>query len=152
MSTFHAGSVHSMVQRLTGHPIDVPISFVDNLNVVLIQQTVSVNNQLVRRVLSVSEIERYYDAENKVVSRRVFVWDRFTDNFYFSGYHNSYILEKKVAPKLGIDANEIYNELERRAEIISKMRQGKIFNYYEVWRYVKLFYQKGVSAMNEALS
>jgi flagellar protein FlaI len=152
MSTFHAGSVHSMVQRLTGHPIDVPISFVDNLNVVLIQQTVSVNNQLVRRVLSVSEIERYYDVENKVVSRRVFVWDRFTDNFYFSGYHNSYILEKKVAPKLGIDANEIYNELERRAEIISKMRQGKIFNYYEVWRYVKLFYQKGVSAMNEALS
>ncbi len=151
ISTFHAGSVHSMIQRLTGHPIDVPIAFIDNLNVVLIQQTVSVNNQLVRRVLTVSEIERYYDVENKVVTRRVFTWDMFSDTFYFSGFHNSYILEKKIAPKLGIDPTQIYDELFDRAKILRMLKERGITNYYELWNYMKLFYQRGKSALIEAL-
>jgi archaeal flagellar protein FlaI len=37
MSTFHAGKVQTMIQRITGPPINVPIAFVDNLNLVLIQ-------------------------------------------------------------------------------------------------------------------
>ncbi|MBD3209216.1 type II/IV secretion system ATPase subunit [Candidatus Woesearchaeota archaeon] len=148
MSTFHAGSVHSMVQRLTGHPIDVPIAFIDNLNVVLIQQAVGVGDRFVRRIISVSEIERYYDVENKVISRRVFNWDPYKDEHRFSGYYNSFILEKKIAPKIGMaDSKEIYVELERRAKILRKMHELHIFNYYEVYKVIKTFYTEGVQAL-----
>jgi flagellar protein FlaI len=148
MSTFHAGSVHSMIQRLTGHPIDVPITFIDNLNIVLIQQAVSVNGRFVRRIMSVSEIERFYDVENKVISRKVFNWDPYKDEQRFSGYYNSFILEKKIAPKIGmIDPKEIYVELERRAKVLKKMQELHIFNYYEVYRIIKTFYTDGVAGL-----
>ena len=148
MSTFHAGSVHSMIQRLTGHPIDVPIAFIDNLNIVLIQQAVSVGGRFVRRIMSVSEIERYYDVENKVISRRVFNWDPYKDEHRFSGYYNSFILEKKIAPKIGMtEPKQIYEELELRAKVLRKMHQLHIFNYYEVYKIIKTFYTEGVEGL-----
>lgn len=148
MSTFHAGSVHSMIQRLTGHPIDVPIAFIDNLNVVLIQQAVSVNGRFVRRIMSVSEIERYYDVENKVISRRVFNWDPYKDEHRFSGYYNSFILEKKIAPKIGLsDPKQIYVELEKRSKLLAKMQELRIFNYYEVYDIIRTFYTEGIEKL-----
>ncbi|MGM5488049.1 MAG: type II/IV secretion system ATPase subunit [Nanobdellota archaeon] len=148
LSTFHAGSVHSMIQRLTGHPINVPIAFIDNLNVVLIQQAVTVNNRLVRRVTSISEIERYYDAENKVITRKVFLWDSKKDEHRFTGYYNSYILEKKIAAQLGYqDPKEIYEELELRQKIIQKIVDMKILNYYKVFDIIKKFSIGGVGSL-----
>ena len=148
MSTFHAGSVHSMIQRLTGHPIDVPIAFIDNLNIVLIQQAVSVGGRFVRRVMSISEIERFYDAEKKVISRRVFNWDPYKDEHRFSGFYNSFILEKKIAPKIGmVEPKDIYTELDKRARILKKMHELHIFNYYEVYKVIKNFYTDGVEGL-----
>ena len=36
MSTFHAASVAKLIQRVTGNPINVPKTYVDNLNVIVI--------------------------------------------------------------------------------------------------------------------
>ena len=41
MATFHASSVEKLIQRLTGSPISVPKTYVDNLNVVVIQTAVT---------------------------------------------------------------------------------------------------------------
>ncbi|MCA9478711.1 MAG: type II/IV secretion system ATPase subunit, partial [Nanoarchaeota archaeon] len=148
MSTFHAGSVHSMIQRLTGHPIDVPIAFIDNLNVVLIQQAVSVGTHFVRRVTSISEIERYYDVENKVITRQVFNWDPIKDEFRFRGLNNSFILEKKIATKLGYaDVKDIYKELDLRKKIIEKLWEHKIFNYFEVYDIISRYFKEGNAAL-----
>ena len=144
MSTFHAGTVHSMIQRLTGHPIDVPIAFIDNLNVVLIQTAVSLGTHFVRRVMSVTEIERFYDVENKVITRQVFTWDHLKDEHRFSGYYNSYILERKIAPQMGLaDPKDIYKELELRKNILAKMWEHKIFNYFEVWDVIRKYWHEG---------
>jgi len=148
MSTFHAGTVHSMIQRLTGHPIDVPIAFIDNLNVVLIQTAVSMGTHFVRRVMSVTEIERYYDVENKVITRQVFSWDHLKDEHRFSGYYNSYILERKIAPQMGLaDPKDIYKELELRKQILQKMKDTKIFNYFEVWDVMRKYWHEGKGSL-----
>ncbi|RMF05542.1 hypothetical protein D6764_04500 [Candidatus Woesearchaeota archaeon] len=148
MSTFHAGSVHSMIQRLTGEPINVPIAFIDNLNVVLIQQAVAHGGHFVRRVLSVTEIERYYDVANKVITRQVFAWDPVEDKHRFRGLYNSYLLEKKIAAILGYeDTREIYKELDKRRRIIEKMVEHKIFNYFDVWELLKRYHLEGEQAL-----
>ncbi len=148
LSTFHAGSPHSMIQRLTGHPINVPIASIDNLNVILIQQAVNHNGKRVRRVLSLTEIERYYDVENKVITREVFNWDPINDRHIFRGLYNSYILEKKIATMLGYaDTRDIYKELDRRAKIISKFVEENIMNYFDVWKYISHFTKEGESAL-----
>jgi len=52
MSTFHAASVEKLIQRLTGDPINVPKTYVDNLNLVIIQSAVRrPNGKIVRRIL-----------------------------------------------------------------------------------------------------
>lgn len=148
MSTFHAGNPHTMIQRLTGHPINVPIASIDNLHVVLIQQAVSQGGHFVRRVLSMTEIERYYDAEKKVITREVFNWDPISDEHRFRGLYNSYILEKKIAALLGYeDTRDIYKELDLRARIIDKMIENEIFDYFAVWDVFKRFHEEGTAGL-----
>ena len=60
MSTFHAASVEKLIQRLTGSPISVPKTYVDNLNVVVIQSAVRLpDGKMGRRALTVSELVGY---------------------------------------------------------------------------------------------
>lgn len=148
MSTFHAGSVESLVQRLTGVPINVPIASIDNLNIVVIQSAVRRQGKSLRRVLNITEIEKYYAPENKVVTRQVFRWDPATDEHVFQGMYNSYILEKKIGVMLGLaDTREIYKLLEIREKILKAMVKNKIFDYYEVWKMLKLYRHGGLAAL-----
>jgi len=147
-STFHAGSVRSMIQRLTGHPINVPIASIDNLNIVLIQQVVEQHGHFVRRVLSLTEIERFYDVENKMITRQVFNWDPAKDQHMFRGLYNSYVLEKKVALMLGYeDTREIYKDLDLRRRILEKMVENKIFNYFDVWNVISKYHTEGTKSL-----
>ena len=60
MSTFHAASVEKLMQRLTGDPINVPKTYIDNLDLAVIQSAVRLaNGQMARRVMSINEIIGY---------------------------------------------------------------------------------------------
>ncbi len=144
ISTFHAGDPHKMIQRVTSHPISVPIAAVDNLNVVLIQQAVYMGRRFVRRVLSVTELIKYYDEIGKVGTATAFEWIPANDEFAFLGWKNSYIMEEKVARMLGYsDLRMIYDEITLRATILKKMVDNRIFNYFDVWEVIKAYYFQG---------
>ncbi|RLI81236.1 hypothetical protein DRP07_07740 [Archaeoglobales archaeon] len=148
LATFHAGTVKKLIQRLTGDPINVPITFVDNLNVVLIQQAVYRKGQFLRRSLVVEEIEGYYEDIGGVVTRTVFEWDSVTDSHIFRGLYNSYVLENKIAQTAGYeDPRMIYEEMELRKMILDKMVEQKIFAYKEVSQVIWNFYKKGMEGL-----
>lgn len=148
MSTFHAGNVTTMIQRITGEPINVPITFVDNLNICLIQQAVYRGSKFVRRVLSLTELERYFAPDNKIITREVFTWNSTADQHVFRGMFNSYILEQKIAKTLGYtDPKRIYNEMDLRAKILKRMIEEDILDYFEVWEVLKKFHAGGVKAL-----
>lgn len=137
MATFHAASVEKLIQRLTGHPINVPKTYVDNLNVVVIQSAVRLpNGKKGRRALSISEIIGYDPASNFFSFVEAFRWDPATDKFEFVGYMNSYVLEQKIAVKRGIlpqDKQLIYKEVERRARILEKLHKERgVRNFYDL--------------------
>ena len=148
MATFHAGNPRTMIQRLTGQPINVPITFIDNLNISLIQMAVSHKGKMVRRVLDVTEIERYYAPANQVVTRQVFQWDPVEDKHIFKGMNNSYILENKIAKMAGYsDTRLIYEEMKKRETLILKLIEYKLFNYFEVWDLIKNYFYGGESTL-----
>ena len=133
MATFHASSLEKMIQRFTGDPINVPIRFLDNLNVVVIQQAVYIEGKMARRILSVFEIIGYFKETNNIMSREVFRWDDATDSYRFRGMHNSFILENLVAKSKGyLDTRKIYEDLEQRTKIVDLMKNSGITKYYEV--------------------
>ncbi len=148
LATFHAGSVKKLIQRLTGDPINVPITFIDNLNVVLIQQAVYRRGQFLRRCLVVEEIEGYYEDIEGVVTRTVFEWDSVADRHIFRGLYNSYILENKIAQTAGFeDPRQIYEEMELRARVLKRMVELKIFDYFEVSKIIWNFYKRGLEGL-----
>ncbi|MCO6041333.1 type II/IV secretion system ATPase subunit [Thermococcus alcaliphilus] len=149
MATFHAGDVKKMIQRFTGHPINVPVTFIDNLNIALFQQAVYVRGRFLRRVLNVVEIEGYYEELGGVATRSVFEWDSVSDKHIFRGMNNSYILERKIAEVAGYeDPKDIYNELFLRARIIQRMAELGITDYWDVYREIKNFYEKGIQGLS----
>ncbi len=148
LSTMHAGSVRQLIERLTGPPMNVPITFIDNLNVVVLQGTVFIKGNMERRVLSITEIERYIPEINRVATREVFVWDKIKDRHIFRGKYNSYILEYKIAPMMRLkDRRKIYEILELRKRILERMVEEKIFDFFEVWEVIRRFYEYGIEGL-----
>ncbi|WP_099212045.1 type II/IV secretion system ATPase subunit [Thermococcus henrietii] len=149
MSTFHAGDIKKMIQRFTGHPINVPITFIDNLNIAVFQQAVYVRGKFLRRTVSVVEIEGYYEELGGVATRNVFEWDPVADKHIFRGFNNSYILERKIAEIAGYeDPKDIYNELFLRARILQRMVELGITNYWDVYKEIKAFYLRGLEGLS----
>ena len=129
MSTFHAASVEKLIQRLTGDPINIPKTYIDNLNLVVIQSAVRLaDGRSARRVLSVNEIIGYDPGTDSFSYLEAFRWNPANDTFEFPGYMNSYLLEQIIAIKRGIPPHrrkEIYDEVKRRARIFEKLHKEK---------------------------
>jgi len=137
MSTFHASNVEKLIQRLTGNPISIPKTYIDNLNVVVCQNAVKLpNGKLGRRATSISEIVGYDSTTNTFSYVEVFRWNPVTDTFDFVGRRNSYLLEDKIALKRGIPPDkkmQVYSLVERRARILEKLHKEKgVRDFYEL--------------------
>ncbi len=137
MATFHAASVEKLIQRLTGDPILVPRNYVDNLNLVILTSQVKLpNGRTGRRITGIAEIVSYDPGSESFSFVESFRWNQEKDIFEFTGYMTSYVLEYKIAPRLGIDDRKkqtIYVELERRAKILERLhKEKKITGFYEV--------------------
>jgi flagellar protein FlaI len=144
ITTFHAGSVRQVIQRFTGDPINVPKTFMDNLDFVIIQLAIDRNGKLIRRLTSIDEIEGYNREVDGIMSRNAFEWDPVEDIHHFRANKNSYILEEKIAKNAGYtDRSEIYLEFEKRKHILDRMVEEDIMDYYEVIQFIWSYYRDG---------
>ncbi len=143
ISTFHADSIHRMIQRLTGEPINIPITFIDNLNVAVIQDSIETKGAVLRRVFSVGEIMGYSEAQDGVMMRVVFERDNDKDELNFEGMYNSYMLEDKIAQIQGYDdTRKIYDVMEERAQFLEDLTRKGIYDYDKVAQLIDE-YRKG---------
>jgi flagellar protein FlaI len=148
LATFHASAVSKMIQRLTADPINVPVTFIDNLNIAMILSAVYRKGKFLRRALAIEEIEGYYEEIGGVATRAVFQWEPDSDTHKFRGLNNSYILEDKIATKLGYeDKRAIYQDLFLRAKILDEMKSRGIEDYYDVLEIIVNFYKHGIDGL-----
>ena len=148
MSTFHAATVEKLIQRLTADPINIPKTYVDNLNFVIIQSAVRrPDGKLVRRVLSINEVVGYNPDKGGISFIEAFSWDPVTDTHVFSAMGSSYILENKIATRLGIPGKKkkaIYDEIEKRAKILERLSDEGIVNYWEFFNTIAKITKSGM--------
>jgi flagellar protein FlaI len=87
MATFHAASVEKLIQRITGNPILVPKTYIDNLNVVVLMSMVKLpGGKLGRRVTGINEVVGYDPVFDSFTFVESFHWNETTDDFDFTGY------------------------------------------------------------------
>ncbi len=148
MATFHASTVEKLIQRLTGDPILIPKTFVDSLNLVVIQSAVKrPTGETVRRVLSISELVGY-DPESQGFSFvEAFSWEPVTDTFNFNAKGISFLLEYKIATMLGIPERrkaDIYLEIDKRAKILEKLHEAGFTRYYDLFNMLTKVRKQGL--------
>ena len=152
IATFHASSVKKMIQRFTGDPINVPMAFMDNLNICVIQLAVYVGGKFLRRMTAIEELLGYDSESEAVLTRKVFYWEPSNDTFVFAGLYNSYMLEMKIAAIKGYtDRTKIYDELNDRKRILERMIEKDIAGYHEVRDAIVAYQKEGVEGLPFAL-
>lgn len=148
MSTFHAATVEKLIQRVTADPINIPKTYIDNLNFVIIQSAVRrPDGKLVRRVLSVNEVLGFNPDKGGISFIEAFSWDPVTDSFAFSAMGSSYLLEQKIATRLGIPGKKkkvIYEEIEKRAKILERLSNEGVVDYYDVFNTIAKITKHGM--------
>jgi flagellar protein FlaI len=148
MATFHAATVEKLIQRLTGHPINIPKTYIDNLNLVVIQRSVRLpNGKDGRRIIAINEIVGYDSSSDSFSYIEVFRWNPANDTFEFTGHMNSYLLEEVIAGQRGLPPNrkrDIYNEVSRRANILKKLSDQGITGFNELYQVISQAYREGV--------
>jgi len=145
LATFHALTVQSLVQRFTSKPINVPIRYMDHINVVVMQNLIRLDDMKLRRVTSVDEIIGYSDEFNGILTRNVFKWNPENDTHIFTGKNNSHHMDNKIGKELGyIEENNVYQFLNKKTKILEKMVDLNIVDYQDFVS--KIFtYQKSKS-------
>ena len=148
MATFHAASVEKLVQRLAGNPINIPKSYIDNLNLVIVMSAIRLTDGTpARRVISINEIISYDSEANSFNFVEVFRWNHATDKFEFPGHMNSPILEGVVSARRGLapkDSRQIYDQIQDRAIIFRKLHERGITNFYELHNVLSQAYRQGL--------
>jgi flagellar protein FlaI len=147
MSTFHAGSVNSFIRRISGPPINVAKEYIPNVNIVAVQQSVMREGKRYRRMITISEIERYHAPTGSIVTRESFSWDPVTDEHRFKAWYNSYVLEEIVAPTLGMSKEEVYQELKVRAAVLKEMTDRGFLDYFKVYELVSRYIEFGLEGL-----
>jgi flagellar protein FlaI len=157
LATFHAGSVEKLIQRLTGSPIEIPKTYIDILNAVVIQSSVRIpsTGKVERRVLSINEIVGYDPGDNRFDYIELFSWQPNLDSHEFRGEGSSHLLENRIAVMKGIsrrDLRKIYVDLEMRAELLSTLARLNVTDYFHVWRVIKYTYNTSVEEALKQIS
>jgi flagellar protein FlaI len=148
MTTFHAASVEKLIQRLCGDPINIPKTYVDNLNLIILTSAVKrPDGQTVRRMTSINELVGYNAETGGFTFVQMFAWDPLTDTFLWTGRGSSYVLENKIATILGIPDNkksEIYLEVEKRAKILERLHKAGYANFWDLFHMITKIKRQGL--------
>jgi flagellar protein FlaI len=153
LSTFHAASVEKLIQRLCGDPINIPKTYLDNLNIVVIQSAVKrPSGETVRRMLSVNELVGYNPDTGGISFVEIFKWNPVNDSFDFTGKGASYLLENKIATLLGIPDQrkaEIYDEVEKRARILERLHKAGYTGFRDLFQMITKVKKEGLIKIGE---
>jgi flagellar protein FlaI len=145
----------SLIQRITNPPMLIPKTNVENLNIALFQGAVQApGGKRVRRVLSINEILGYNAEGGNIMFIPVFNWDPGTDEVKFRGKGSSALFVQKVLEKRGMsrkDEGLLYEELQLRADILKKMMEKRIFNFYDVFDSISHCREIGLDAFYKEL-
>jgi flagellar protein FlaI len=81
LSTFHAGSLDTVIKRLTTPPIELSPTLLESLNTVVVMAHTKEKGKSARRIKEVVEIEGVDPKTDEVKTNTIFKWDPSTDSF-----------------------------------------------------------------------
>lgn len=138
LGTFHAGSVDTLIKRLTTPPIELSSSLVESLDVVVLMVHAQEKGKSARRIRAVEEVINVDQESLDAETFKVIEWDPRSDSYSFN--KNSIMLEK-ISKTKGINIDEIWKEIARRRTVLEWMNKTGKKDYLEVSKIINEYYK-----------
>jgi len=138
MSTMHADSVKSMVNRLENPPINTPRILLTALNFVIIQTHARIGDSIVRRIKQIVELVGFEPETNELITNTVYEWDSATDTFVYKGH--SFLFDE-IMEMRNMTHEEMEQEFQRRVDIVNYMSEKGVLDFREIAKIVISYYQ-----------
>lgn len=143
-STFHAGSLDTVIKRLTSPPIELSPTLLESLNVVAVMVHSKEKGKSARRLREIVEIESVDPKTEEIKTNIVFRWDPVNDTF--EKVNDSYAIKKLILSK-GITYDDAVKELTTRARILQWMKDKGIKDYLEVTKIINQYHKEPETIM-----
>jgi len=138
LSTMHADSVKSMVNRLENPPINTPRILLTALKFVIIQKHARVGDSTVRRITQIVELVGFEPETNELITNTVYEWDPGTDSFIYKGH--SFLFDEIMEMK-NMTHEEMEDEFQRRVDLVTYMSEKNMTDFREISKVVVAYYQ-----------
>jgi flagellar protein FlaI len=137
MSTIHAESVESVINRLGSEPMNIPKTLIAMTDVIMVVSRTEIEGKPARRANTASEIIEIDPQTKELITQEIFHWNPRNDQFSYSGHSN--LLEKQ-AKKLGVDDEEVREALHSRKTVLEWMVNCGIRRQAEVASVIREYY------------
>ena len=138
LGTVHAQKFEDLVNRMTIDPINLPKPLLTEIDIVLFQQSVKIDNNMVRRTASVIEVMSYISRSDDFQVNQFMKFIQAKDEFEFAD--ESSVLTTLLEKKGGSEEN-LWHEIERRKRILDILLKSNIFEFGEVNKVIKYYYK-----------
>jgi len=139
ISTFHAGSMDTLIKRLVTPPIELSPTLLESLNSISIMVHARERGKSARRVKEVVEIESVDTKTDEVKTNVIFKWDPATDTYHKV---NDSVIVGRLAAAKGGTTKDAMEEIERRVRILEWFRQKQITDFMEITKMINLYYKE----------
>jgi flagellar protein FlaI len=145
ISTIHADSVGTLVQRLQTPPISLSPMLVNSIDAVAIMTHTIIERYETRRLREIVEINDV-KADGSAVTNTPIKWNPSDDQFYFI---DKMVVFEKISQKTGIPLDQLKREFMLRTKLLYTMYLRGIKNYEDVQRTINEYYKNPQKVLAE---
>lgn len=146
ISTFHAGSIDTMIKRLTTPPIELSPTLIESLDVVVIMTHAKEKGKSARRIKEIVEIEGVNPKTDEVKTRVIFKWNPNDDSY--EKVEDS-IKITKIAASTGGSVSDALVEIEKRRRVLLWFKEKQMKDYTQIAQLINLYYKEPAKLYEE---
>lgn len=144
LSTIHADNVYAVIDRLSTPPIQLPLSVLQNLDIIVFLEKMKKEGKFFRKLKKVVEVEGF-DSKNKELKiNDAIIYDPKTNGFT---KNESFILSN-IAETNAKNHENILDEIMRRSNILKWMYDKEITRFEEVNKIITTYYVNPEAVLN----
>ena len=138
LGTVHANTALDTITRLTNPPMEVPPIMMTGLDLIIMQQRMTVHGKAVRRITEIAEMGGLEKGKPRL--NTVFKWDPHMDIIKQTGVPSK--LREKICRSAGITMQEFDTILQNRQQIIEYMVAGNMRDIVNITKVIQNYYEK----------
>ena len=136
LGTVHSNTAQETITRLTSPPMEVPVVMLKDLDLIVIQQRMTINGKAMRRITEIAEMAGL--EKDKPRLNTIFTWDPKSDRMIATGIPSK--LRERMCEITGITINEYEHIRNTRKAIIQYLMDTNVRDSDAVSEIIQNYY------------